>query len=217
MIRRPRVPAGVLLAAVGLSIAAVLSHGPVLRLVAAGLVLEDRLQHSDAIVVVAGGTPSREALAADLFRAGWAPRVVISKPAATNSIQQLTALGVRLLDLQGESRLVLEKYGVPPDRIVAVEESARTTEPELGLVHRLARAQGYRRVILVTSPQHTRRVKVIWTRENRDHAVEDVVVAARDVDIDLHDWWRKRRSAEKVLHEYLGLVAIYLGVSSLMR
>jgi uncharacterized SAM-binding protein YcdF (DUF218 family) len=106
---------------------------------------------------------------------------------------------------------------VPPDRIVAVEESARTTEPELGLVHRLARAQGYRRVILVTSPQHTRRVKVIWTRENRDHAVEDVVVAARDVDIDLHDWWRKRRSAEKVLHEYLGLVAIYLGVSSLMR
>jgi hypothetical protein len=26
-------------------------------------------------------------------------------------------------------------------------------------------------------------------------------------------WWRHRRMAEGVLHEYLGLLAIYLGVS----
>ena len=30
-------------------------------------------------------------------------------------------------------------------------------------------------------------------------------------------WWRDRRRAEGVLHEYLGLAAIYLGVSGWMR
>ncbi len=217
MARRRRFLAAVVLAVIGLALIAAMLHRPILGLVATALVVEDRLEHADAIVVVAGGTPSREARAADLFQQGWAPRVVISRPATTYSMRQLTALGVRLLDLQGESRLVLEKYGVPPASIVAVEESARTTEPELDLVHKLARAEHYRRVILVTSPQHTRRVKVIWTRENRKEPIEAIVVPARDNDVDLDDWWLKRRSVEKVLHEYLGLTAIYLGVSRLMR
>jgi uncharacterized SAM-binding protein YcdF (DUF218 family) len=217
MSRRRRFVAGILLAVVGLAALAVALHRPLLGLVAAALVVQEPLERADAIVVVAGGTPSREAAGAALFNQGWAPRVVISRPVVSNSIRQLTALGVRPLDLQGESKLVLEKYGVPPDHIIPVAEPARTTEPELDLVHQLARAQGYRRVILVTSPQHTRRVKVIWARQSRKSGIEGIVVAARDNDFELDDWWRKRRVAEKVLHEYLGLAAIYLGVSRLMR
>jgi hypothetical protein len=30
-------------------------------------------------------------------------------------------------------------------------------------------------------------------------------------------WWRRRRCSEAVLHEYLGLLALYLHISSLMR
>ena len=30
-------------------------------------------------------------------------------------------------------------------------------------------------------------------------------------------WWRHRRCSEAVLHEYLGLLALYLNVSSVMR
>ena len=216
MSRRRRVLTSVAIAVLGLVLVGLL-HRPALSLIADVLVVQEPLQRSDAIVVVAGGTPAREAYAADLFRQQWAPRVVISRPATTNSIRQLTALGVRALDLQGESRLALEKLGVPADRIVPVHEAARTTEPELDLVHKLGRAEGYRRVILVTSPQHTRRVKVIWERESRKDGIEGLVVAAPDTDVDLTDWWRKRRSAEKVLHEYLGLAAIYLGVSQYLR
>lgn len=213
---RRRVVAGVL-AILGLVVVAWVVHRPLLGLVGGALVVQDPLEHADAIVVIAGGTPAREALAADLYRQGWAPRVIVSRPFTTNSIRQLTALGVRLLDLQGESRMVLEKYGVPRDHIIAIAEPARTTEPEIELVSKRAHAEGYKRVILVTSPQHTRRVKVIWNRQNRKGWIEALVVPARDSDVELEDWWRKRRSAEKVLHEYLGLVAIYLGVSGLLR
>src|SRR5262249_58790136 len=149
-----RVLAGVLIALVGLSAVAVFSHRPLLKRVATALVVEDHLDRSDAIVVVAGGTPSREAVAARLFREQWAPRIIISRPFTSDDLRQLTALGVRRFDLQGESRAVLERFGVPADRIVAVPEAARTTEPELDLVPKLARARDYRRVIRGTSRHH---------------------------------------------------------------
>ena len=214
---RRRWVAGVLIAVAVLTVLVTVFHRPLLRQVPAALVVEDRIEHSDAIVVVAGGTPSREMRAATLFREGWAPRVIISRPAITSSIQELMALGVRPLDLQGESRLTLSKYGVPADRITAIRTTARTTEPELRLVHEAARTHGYRRVILVTSPQHTRRVKVIWSRESRESGIEGIVLAAPTDEFTVDDWWRRRRVTEGLLHEYLGLMALYLGISPLMR
>lgn len=192
-------------------------HQPLLRLVGAALVVEDPPQHADAIVVVAGGTPSREAVAATLFRQGWAPRVIISRAVTGPAVRELIALGVRPLDLQGESRLALEKYGVPPDRIVSLGVLVTTTEPELAVVREVARAERYRRVILVTSPPHARRVKLIWSREGGAGHVEGLVATAPNVEFAVDGWWRRRRAAEALLHEYLGLLAIYLGISSLMR
>ncbi len=216
MTTRRRVLTGVLITLAGLTALALLCHRPILRSIGAALVVEDRLERADAIVVVAGGTPSREAKAAELFREGWAPRVVISHPVAPSSVRELTALGVRPLDPRGETALVLERYGVPRDRIVAVPEPSTNTESELDLDHKLARARGYGRVILVTSPQHTRRVHIIWSRASADDHLEGLVVPAPNSDFSVNDWWRNRGAAEAVLHEYLGILAIELGVSHLM-
>jgi uncharacterized SAM-binding protein YcdF (DUF218 family) len=217
MPRGRRVVGGALLGLCVLLLLIAACHRPLLRLVGAALVVEDPLRHADAIVVVAGGTPSREAMAAALFREGWAPRVVISRPFITPEGRELNTLGVRSLDLQGEARLALEKYGVPPDRIVSLGVSVRTTEPELAVVHGVARAEGYRRVILVSSPPHARRVKLIWSRESGTSRIEGLVVAAPSSEFAVDGWWRRRRAAEALLHEYLGLLAIYLGISPLMR
>ena len=196
---------------------AMLAHRPLLDAAGAALHVEDALARADAIGVLAGGIPSREAKAAELFHAGWAPQVVISRPEVTSDVRELIKLGVRPLDLQGESRMVLEKLGVPSAAILALEEPVKITESELAVVHSVSRARGYRRVILVTSPQHTRRVKVIWGRQTRDDHLEGLVVAAPVEHLSLDGWWRKRRVAEAVFHEYAGIAAIYLGLSPLMR
>lgn len=206
-----------LIALLILAVLLVALHRPVLQLAANALVVEDPLQRADAIVVLAGGTPSREAMAARLYREGWAPRVVISRPFQTGGIRELNALGVRPLDRQGESRAALEKYGVPPGRIVALTVAARITEAELHLVHEAALADGYHRVILVTSPPHTRRVKLIWSRQSGTSHIEGIIRAAGSEDFTTEQWWRKRRAAELLLHEYIGILAILLGVSWLMR
>jgi uncharacterized SAM-binding protein YcdF (DUF218 family) len=213
MSRRRRAVSGVLTALVLLGATAVLAHGPILRWVGRALIVEDPLGRADAIVVVAGGTPSREAAAAALFREGWAPRIILSNQFTPERVRELIALGIRRADLQGEARLALEKHGVPAAAIVALGEPVRITETELRLVRETAQARGYRRVILVTSPLHTRRVRLIWAREARGHIEGLVVGARRGEEFAVDGWWRHRRMAEAVLHEYLGLFAIYLGVS----
>jgi len=212
---RRRLAVAALIAA-GVVVLAVAAHRPVLRLVGRALVVEDALAHADAIVVVAGGIPAREALAAELYGKGWAPRVVLSDEFTPDRVRELIALGARRLDYQGESRVVLEKHGVPADAIVLLGTQVKTTEAELKVVADTARDRGWRRIILVTSPQHSRRVKLVWSRE-AGGGVEALIALVKDEDFRVDGWWRKRRQAEAVLHEYLGLTAIYLGVSKYMN
>lgn len=191
-------------------------HGPALRLIGHALIVEDPLARADAIVVVAGGSPSREEAGARLYRDGLAPAVVLSHQFTPDRVRDLIALGARRFDYQGEARVVLEKHGVPSRSIVALPSPVKTTEAELKVVGEAARAHGWRRVILVTSPQHSRRVKLVWKREAPPD-VEGLVRLVPGDDFLDGDWWRKRRQAEAVLHEYLGLTAIYLGLSPYLR
>ena len=213
---RRRLAVAALLAA-ALVVLAAAAHRPALRLIGRALVVEDALAPADAIVIVAGGIPTREAAAAGLYRAGLGSRASSSPTTSRpDRVRELIALGARRLDYQGESRLVLEKHGVPPDAIVALPVPVKTTEAELRLVAEAARARGWRRVILVTSPQHSRRVKLVWTRE-ASGGIEGLVALVKEDDFPGDDWWRKRRQAEAVLHEYLGLAAIYLRVSKYLN
>ena len=192
------------------------AHAPLLRGLGRWLVVEDALARADAIVVVAGSTPTNEEEAAALYRAGWAPRVILSRQATPARHVRLMQLGVRPLDLQGEARAALEKSGVPGYAIVTIHDAALITESELRLVYGLARQAGYRRLILVGSADHTRRLRMIWARESGGR-IAGLLHPVRHETFSPEEWWRKRRMAELVLHEYLGIAALALGISDLMK
>jgi uncharacterized SAM-binding protein YcdF (DUF218 family) len=206
-----------LIALLALAGLAVLAHRPLLRAASQALmVVDDPRERADAIVVVAGSTPSREETAAGLFRAGWAPRVLVSRQFVPGRVQRLIDMGIRRLDFQGESVAALQRYGVPRDAIVTLDQPVEITETELRAVAALARDRGWRRLILVTSSLHARRVQLIWRRESAG-AIEGRLAAVPDECAGEDAWWRRRRCSEAVLHEYLGLLALYLHISSLMR
>lgn len=206
----------VLIALVALGALGALIHRPLLRAAGHALVVDEPRQHTDAIVVVAGSTPSREETAAALFREGWAPRVLVSRQFVPSRVQRLLDMGIRRLDFQGESVLALERYGVPRAAIITLDQPVEITEAELRAVAAAARERGWRRLTLVTTPFHARRVQVIWRRE-AGGAIEGRLVVVPDQCVTGDAWWRRRRCSELVLHEYLGLLALYLHVSNLMR
>lgn len=193
-----------LVVALGLAAAAVLG----VESLGLFLVVADPLRPSDAIFVLDGQTPERELEASALYHRKLAPRIVLTRTRdATND------LALRLAGEAGaqeRSARVLGHLRVPPAAIVRLGTPADNTEEELRIDFDWARERGFRRVILVTSPYHTRRVRLIWgTRwETTVHAI---VHPTPYEPFDPLRWWRSRRSIEATLHELLGIAHFAIG------
>lgn len=91
------------------------------------------------VLVVLGGRPDRAGRAAELFKEGAAPKVLVSGSGDWTSNKRL-----------------LEKEGVPATAIV-VEPKSRTTLENAKLSIPLLRQMGAHKVIIVTSWYHSRR------------------------------------------------------------
>jgi uncharacterized SAM-binding protein YcdF (DUF218 family) len=161
--------------------------GWAMGLIGSYLVVEDPLQKASAIVVLAGGTPEREAEGASVYNAGWAPRIVLVG-------------GV--LD---ERRAILETHGVPRAAILVVQDTAGDTLAELQLARSLIGSRE-EPVIFVTSSYHTRRVKEAWAQIGADSQASVLRPVQNDT-FEPRGWWTSGQVGT-VIHEYMGLIAL---------
>jgi uncharacterized SAM-binding protein YcdF (DUF218 family) len=183
----------------------VFGHGAFLRAAGQLLVIDDPVEPAMAIVVLAGGFPVREIEAADLYRAGFAPRIILV-PELQNREAELRALGLPTTsDLR---RNLLTRLGVPPDAVVVLQDPATTTVDELQIAARATDRQGPP-VILVTSRFHTRRVGLTWAYLNGGQP-RAIVRGARTDPFDPAGWWHDPGSVRAVLHELAGLIDLGL-------
>jgi uncharacterized SAM-binding protein YcdF (DUF218 family) len=103
------------------------------------LVVHTGVEVADVIVVLGGDAPPRAALAVQLFRQGFAPRVLISGDGDCDEVRGLMiAAGV-------------------PERAIEVECASRSTFENALFTAPMLAAIGARSALLVTSWFHTRR------------------------------------------------------------
>ena len=171
------------------------------------LVVADRLVPADAIFVIDGMTPAREIEAAILYRGRLAPRIVLTLARDPTPIAR--RLAGEPTSQERAARALLH-MGVPARAIVRSTRQADNTEQELKIDYEYAFANGFRRIILVTSPPHTRRVRTIW--DARYQAKVPALVYPTSFDSwDAERWWRSRRWLEEGLHELVGIAHFKLG------
>jgi uncharacterized SAM-binding protein YcdF (DUF218 family) len=173
---------------------------PLLRLAGSVWVVDQSPQTSDAIVILGDDNYNgdRATRAAELFKAGWAPRVVASgrylRPYA--SVAELEAHD-------------LSDRGVPTTAVVRLAHRAADTREECVEISRLLSSHGWKRVLLVTSNYHTRHSRYICARLFPSGTVLQVV-AARDSEYDPEKWWWNRAGVKIFFHESVGmLVALW--------
>lgn len=106
-------------------------HVPLLRETASFLIVEHTLRPAAAIIALAGKTPFREMEAARLYRAGFAPPVIIVREAPTIESEALQQLGVKKPPSWELSHAVLVQQGVPPSAIVIAKDEGIGTLEEL--------------------------------------------------------------------------------------
>jgi uncharacterized SAM-binding protein YcdF (DUF218 family) len=173
-----------------------LARHPLLRMAGSFWVVDEGPVASDAIVILGDDNYNgdRATRAAELLKAGWAPRIV----ASGRGLRSYASIA----ELEEHD---LTDRGVPMTAIVRFAHRAENTRDEATAISQLMSSRGWKRIILVTSNYHTRRARYICER-SLPPGTELRVVAARDSDFDPESWWRTRLGIKIFTHELVGMI-----------
>ncbi len=189
-----------LLACLILSGLAILFHGWWLPSLAKYLDVGEAPRKSDYIMIMGGGVENRPFTAAALFKKGWGERILIAELRPTPG-------GENLLPPEHEvtSRL-LQKLGVPEDRIIVLRGNHAATFHEIVTLGELLAREPEARVMIVTDPVHTRRTRWSVQRILGERASRISFVSAPSDGYNPDDWWQTGQGFFMVTSEYLKLL-----------
>jgi uncharacterized SAM-binding protein YcdF (DUF218 family) len=181
-------------------------HGPLLTSLGDYLVLKQTPPQSDLIVCLAGGNIERGIGAAEAYHEGLAPRVFIAREDPPDGYRTLEERGLDYPEDVDLLARLLEDLGVPESAIIVNRQPVATTYEEARLLHKVVGNKGYRSLIIVTSPTHTRRSWLIFKKVFEGTPVKIFVLATPYSQFDPKDWWRHRKYLREVIIEYQKLI-----------
>ena len=168
-----------------------LLRAPLLTGLARLWIVDEPLSKADAIVVLGGGLQTRPFLAAELYRQGLAPKVVVMNVEHKNTEE----LGLT----QSETSLlkeVLINRGVPEEALVFIGSEVSSTYEEALALRDWVQTTKACRLIVPTEPFHTRRVNWLFEKMLNKGAnpVEVLVTPTKPVSSVSSNWWQSERS-----------------------
>lgn len=174
---------------------------------------EDPLAKADAIFVFAGSRASRQLEAADLYAAGYAPVIVVTREKEEPALAELAQRGVVLETRFSQTTELLRQLKIPDAAVIASDRVHDNTAQEATTLARLASERGWRRVILVSSKYHMRRVGLASRRALRGTGVEVVLRPSRYDPATPGRWWQRRSDLREMMWELPKVVGYAIGVA----
>ena len=151
---------------------------------------------SDVIVAVSGGdTAARARKAARLYLDGWASKIIYSGDSADPMAVSNAA----------EMKKIAISMNVPARNILVEEKSTNTAE-NATYTMKLLDEMDARKVILVSSPYHTRRVKLNFIKASDTDTMRFMTATADDEA--WHKWYLKASGWQIAVNELAGLAAV---------
>ena len=176
------------------------------------LVVQDPLEKADAVYVLGGTLYERPLEAVDLYREGWAPRIMLVRQMADFGEAELVKRGLpypREVDVQID---VLGRLGIPRDAIVIIDP-ADSTADEADHLRAVVTRDRLSRVIVVTSKQHTRRARMVMRRRLDGAGTQLIMRYSRYDRSDVDRWWARRGTLRFTLFEYQRLFGYWTGLA----
>lgn len=171
----------------------------VLEGMASYLIVRDEIEPAAAIVVL-GGDDNGERVneAVQLYWNGYADKLLMSGG----------PLAWKLTSAEWMKRQALI-MGVPARAVILEDRSESTLENALYSLAILKRL-GVRSVILVTSPNHSRRAKNVFQKVFSKENIKVMSYPAQKSDFRLSGWWTRHEDTQLVVWEYVSLVYYFL-------
>lgn len=141
---------------------------------------------SDLMVVLAGGAGERTETALSLFRAGYAPAILVT------SFHGYPAHEIAFL----------QERGVPAAALIAPLRPARSTAEDAVAIEEIVRRRRVRSLLVVTSPYHCRRARLILTSALSGYGVHLTVTPSTSLYMNSSRWWESRQGWVTVPGEF---------------
>ena len=171
-------------------------RGQLLRGLANAWIVHDPLSRADAIVVLGGGMQTRPFEAARLYRD--APRVVVASPES----KPTDKIGITAGDTDVTKR-ILSRQGVPDSAVVEFGDEVSSTHEEAVALGSWVRKTGVKKIIIVSDPFHTRRVRWLFNKELQPAGAEILTVAAPSLKYDASNWWQTEQGLIEFQNELI--------------
>ncbi len=184
--------------AIGAAVSGLLVWIAVSPILANLLIVSKPIDHPDAIIVLGGGAAyiERTELAGELFRNGVAPRVILTNDGlhgGWNENQQRNPFFYEL------AKRNLTANGVPGFAIEVMPDVVESTHDEAILI--ATSGDRFKRVLIVTSPHHTRRA--LRTFERAANGIEFGIASPADSLGWI--WWLSPTGWKRIGLEYVKL------------
>lgn len=190
----------------GLLAALAIAAGTGFYFAATWLLQSNAAKRADAVVVLAGDL-RRSQYAADLFRQGYAPLVLVSRPARDAREKVLDRMGVPFSRSEDINIEILRRGGVPLDSIEVFGDASVSTFDE-ALVLRKRFAGKTPALLIVTSPYHVRRAGMVFAQAL---PFANLTVIATPYEEFPEHWWTSQEAARDLLLEIAKLSFYALG------
>lgn len=152
-------------------------------------------KETDVILVLSGGQ-GRVEKAAELYKAGYAPYIILS------NVKELASSSGDMV----QTALAL---GIPQDAIYT-EKAAESTNQNAEFTLPIMKEHDFHSAIVVSSDFHMRRVKFLFDRVYKKSDIELTYVASAS-GYNAKRWWSDRKSRETTFNEYVKMIGNTFG------
>jgi uncharacterized SAM-binding protein YcdF (DUF218 family) len=169
------------------------------------LIVNDKLNKSDAVFVFGGSIPNRIIEAVELYREGYSKLIIISKYPKPDGYDHINTLGISYPEGHDINRTIAVQMGVPENKIIIFPKRARSTLEEIVLLNEYLKSHNLTSVILVSTKSHTRRISLMFS----DITGDDIKAYTRYANYDSYNpdlWWKDRNSLRQTLFEYQKII-----------
>lgn len=165
-------------------------RSPIARAVGRVLVVDDPVGPADVIVVPVWAGAGAAIDAADLVHGGMASRVAVLPEPTKPAEQELTRRGIPYQDGTADLVELLRALGVA--MVEVTPGPATSTAAEGQLLPGWCDQQQFRSIVVLSTPDHSRRVRRVLHRSFRGHSTQVAVRSSRYSSFDPDRWWETR-------------------------
>lgn len=179
---------------------------PILISLGRYLIVAHEPDKSDLIVCLAGGNIERGLAVADAYQEKLAPRIFIAREEPPDGYELLKERGLNYPESIDLLIMVLKELGVPRSAILISDRPVISTFDEATVIRELVKKEGYRSLIIITSPTHSRRAWYTFRKffENEDVRIQ--MLPSQYSNFRPEDWWKERKYVREVIIEYQKLI-----------